>query len=135
MQRGSAFLGPVAFVVGIGVICLALYFLEGYLVRGCSPPGRDRVYGDFKTFEAALLKFEISAGRFPTTQEGFDALVTRPAGVERWHQLIDSWPLDPWRQPYGYRFPGRKNKTRPELISKGPDMVAGTEDDISSEDP
>jgi general secretion pathway protein G len=41
-------------------------------------------------------------------------------------------PLDPWRQPYQYRFPGVKNKTGYDLWSKGPDEQDGTADDIGN---
>ena len=41
-------------------------------------------------------------------------------------------PLDPWGEPYQYRFPGVKNKGSFDLFSKGPDKLEGTEDDIGN---
>ena len=61
-------------------------------------------------------------------------MVNNPGNTKRWSKIMDSVPKDPWQSEYGYRFPGRKDKSKYELISKGPDGMEGTEDDISSQD-
>ena len=43
-------------------------------------------------------------------------------------------PLDPWDSPYNYRFPGRKRVNEFEILSKGPDGMENTSDDLSSQD-
>ena len=40
--------------------------------------------------------------------------------------------LDPWGQPYGYRYPPSHNRDFPDIFSRGPDMIAGTADDIGN---
>lgn len=89
---------------------------------------------DMKTLQSSLEMYKITAGSYPTTAEGFQALVTRPASAKRWAKSLDQVPLDPWKNPYGYRFPGRKKPGEYEIISKGKDGVEGTEDDLSSQD-
>lgn len=77
----------------------------------------------------ALDTFRLDVGRYPTTQEGLEALRQRPAGVERWDgpYLKKEVPRDPWGNPYVYRSPGEREPY--ELLSYGADGVAGGTDD------
>lgn len=95
-----------------------------------------RVRGDFNSIGASLRMYQTNAGRFPTTSQGLEALVKEPSGTPKprmWVKLADKVPVDPWEEPYGYKFPGTHDSTTFELISKGPDMTEGTDDDISSQ--
>jgi general secretion pathway protein G len=52
-----------------------------------------------------------------------EALASAPAGkADRWKgPYIDGGklPIDPWGRPYGYRYPGVKNKGNYDVFSKG----------------
>lgn len=89
-----------------------------------------------QTMLAPLNVYRIHMGDFPTTAESLQALITAPANkADRWRgpYLQDSKiPLDPWQEPYQYRYPGVKNKAIYDLWSKGPDKNDGTEDDIGN---
>ena len=58
-------------------------------------------------FGGALEQFRLDAGRYPTTQEGLEALRKNP-GVDHWDgpYLPKEVPGDPWGKPYLYRAPG-----------------------------
>jgi general secretion pathway protein G len=90
------------------------------------------------TLSLPLTTFRIDMGSYPTTAQGLEALISQPqTGGQRWKgPYLDipsgKVPLDPWQQPYEYRFPGVKNKSSYDLFSKGPDQTAGTEDDIGN---
>jgi general secretion pathway protein G len=90
------------------------------------------------TLSLPLTTFRIDIGSYPTTAQGLQALITAPqSGTQRWTgPYLDvpsgKVPLDPWQQPYEYRFPGVHNKSSYDLFSKGPDQSAGTEDDIGN---
>ena len=74
---------------------------------------------------SALQRYNIENGRFPTQEQGLDAV--RPF-------LTKDIPLDPWGTPYVYRYPG-ENSSDPELISYGADGQPGGEEanaDITS---
>jgi len=88
------------------------------------------------TLSLPLTNYRIDMGSYPTTAQGLEALVTRPQGGERWKgpYLEGGVPLDPWQQPYEYRYPGAQNKSGYDLFSKGPDLTAGTEDDVGNWD-
>jgi general secretion pathway protein G len=80
-------------------------------------------------FGTALDTFRLDVGRYPTTQEGLEALRQRPSGVERWDgpYLKKEIPRDPWGNPYVYRSPGEREPY--ELSSYGADGVAGGGED------
>lgn len=61
--------------------------------------------------ELALTRYRLDVGNFPTTEQGLSALMKAPAGKEqRWKgPYIKEAPVDPWGQPYQYRFPGSRN--------------------------
>src|ERR1700682_1530453 len=48
--------------------------------------------------EKALDQYRLDIGRYPTTEQGLTALVTRPASEPKWSgpYLKKEVPLDPW---------------------------------------
>ncbi len=82
--------------------------------------------------ENALERFNIHMDRYPTTEEGLDALVRAPSGDEnkKWRgPYIATLRNDPWGHPFQYRFPGTRSKTRFDLWSRGADNADGGEGD------
>ena len=88
---------------------------------------------DIASLENALDAFEIDNGRYPSTEEGLNALMQSPSA------LADTWrgPYlrravgnDPWGNAYVYRYPGQQNQHGFDLYSRGPDEQEGTDDDI-----
>lgn len=73
-----------------------------------------------------LDHFRLDVGRYPTTQEGLNALSVNP-GVEHWDgpYLKKSLPNDPWGKPYYYLFPGAHGEY--DLFSYGRDGAPGGE--------
>lgn len=75
-----------------------------------------------ESLSSALDLYKLDAGRYPTTQEGLDALVTAPAGTETWNGPYvkkKASLVDPWGHLYGYRSPGEHGEY--DLYSDGPD--------------
>lgn len=89
-----------------------------------------------QTLKTSLISYRIHTSDFPSTAEGLQVLVTAPANkADSWHGPYiegSKVPLDPWGEPYQYRYPGVKNKGGYDLWSKGPDKVDGNEDDIGN---
>lgn len=86
----------------------------------------------------SLFTYRLHMGDYPSTAEGIAALVTAPANkADRWNgpylKENTKMPiLDPWGEPYQYRYPGVKNPKSYDLWSKGPDKTDGTADDIGN---
>ena len=82
-------------------------------------------------FDKALQAYRIDTGRFPSTAQGLQALLTAPADEPRWRgpYLRGALPLDPWGSPYQYRVPGTQGQEF-DLLSLGKDRApGGTGDD------
>ncbi len=83
----------------------------------------------------ALKLYELDNGRFPTTQEGLNALLSKPSSASsaNWNgPYLEKKPIDPWHNPYRYKYPGAHNKSGYDLYSSGADSSEGTDDDIGN---
>ncbi len=71
-----------------------------------------------------LDHFRLDVGRYPTTQEGLNALAANP-GAEKWEgpYLKKALPNDPWGKPYRYQCPGSHGEY--DLYSYGRDDAPG----------
>ena len=77
---------------------------------------------------AGLDLFHLEVGRYPTTEEGLQALVEQPAGLSTWHGPYlkkKTIPDDPWGNAYHYRSPGEQGVY--DLYSLGNDNMEGGE--------
>jgi general secretion pathway protein G len=87
-------------------------------------------------FTKSIDNFRLDVGRYPTAEEGLNALVVKPADADNWTgpYLKKGVPLDPWGHPYVYQVPGTKGDYA--VISYGRDGRpggTGEDADISSE--
>ena len=89
---------------------------------------------DIRNIESALALFKTDTGRFPTTSEGLEALVSDP-GIKGYNRdaYLDKVPVDPWGNRYIYVCPGVASKDY-DLESFGKDGEdGGIEDDADIE--
>lgn len=77
-----------------------------------------------KDLEQAVELFKLDVGRFPTSAEGLEALVTNP-GVNGWNgpYLRRGLPDDPWGHAFRYESPGRNGDI--DIYSYGADNAPG----------
>lgn len=79
---------------------------------------------------AVLDLYRLDAGGYPTTEQGLQALVTRPTGAPpTWsgpYVKGDRLPLDAWNRPYVYRSPSTRPGRDYDLCSQGPSGQAGS---------
>ena len=107
------------------------------LLAGLVGPQVMKHLGESKT-KAARLQIEelasafdmyrLDVGRYPTTDEGVQALVEQPASARNWNGPYlrkKKVPLDPWNNPYRYEMPGQHGKF--DLFSLGADGSEGGE--------
>ena len=125
-------------------IMIALAILA--LLVGLAVTNLDTIFGNAQGTTAKLFvtesiklplsSYRIAMGDFPSTSEGLQALISAPASkAENWHGPYFSdpkIPLDPWGEPYVYKYPGVHNPKGYDIYSKGPDKVDGTADDIGN---
>jgi len=89
---------------------------------------------DIRALESALNLYKLDNFVYPTTDQGLEALVAKPAGTpepKNWKRYMDRLPKDPWGEPYLYLATDGSI----EIKSQGADAQLGgegTNSDISN---
>ena len=121
------------------VVLVIIGLLAGYVApRYFSQVGKSEVkvtQAQINAFGKALDTYRLDVGRYPTTEQGLNALLVRPQNEAKWNgpYLQKAVPLDPWDKPYQYKSPGEHGEF--DLWSFGKDgQPGGTGDaaDITS---
>lgn len=75
--------------------------------------------------EKALDTYRLDVGRYPSSEQGLNALMVQPGGLARWGgpYLKKGVPPDPWGRPYLYKSPGEHGDF--DLYSNGRDGAPG----------
>ncbi len=80
----------------------------------------------------ALKLYEVDNGSYPTSEQGLAALLQKPTAPptpRNWKgPYLEQEPLDPWKRPYVYQYPGSHPPRDYDLFSLGPDGAAGNDD-------
>ena len=99
------------------------------LYQRIKPAKQTAAREQIEDFSTALDNFVVDVGRYPTSQEGLNALRAKPEGADKWNgpYLKKEIPTDPWGHPYQYRSPGRSGGY--EITSYGADGREGGEGD------
>jgi general secretion pathway protein G len=86
------------------------------------------------TFSTALDAFEVDNGYYPKGRNGLQDLVQQPRDAQNWKgpYLKGEIPNDPWNTPFIYECPGKQNTSGYDIISAGPDLREGSEDDVNN---
>ena len=121
-NRGFTLLELLVVIVIVGL--LAGYVAPKYF----SQVGKSEVQvarAQVESLEKALDQFRLDMRRYPTAEEGLEALVAKPANANGWSgpYLKKAVPSDPWGHPYVYRTPGGKGDF--DLFSYGRDGKPG----------
>jgi general secretion pathway protein G len=108
----------IEMLVVISIIALFSAIAFQRLTPALDQGRRTAAKTQIEAFAAALQRFNIEHGRFPTEEEGLASL--RPF-------LAKDIPQDPWAHPYVYRFPG-EHGPEPDVMSYGADGQPGGEE-------
>lgn len=132
-SRGFTLLELLVVVTIIGL--LAAYVGPKYFAQlGKSEQGVAKA--QVEAFGRALDTYRLDVGHYPTSEEGLNALLVKPANAVKWNgpYLQKAVPLDPWGRDYIYRAPGVSGDF--DIISYGKDgQPGGTGDaaDVSNQ--
>lgn len=131
VKKGFSLIELMVVIVILGL--LATFLLPKIINR----PDEARITkakSDIKSIESALKLYKLDNGIYPTTEQGLQALITKPETEpipKNWKKggYLDtnSLPKDPWGNNYIYRSPG-ENERDYEIISLGADGKEGGQD-------
>ena len=111
------------------VVIVIIGLLAGYVApKYFAQVGKSEVQvarAQIDALEKALDQYRLDNRHYPSTEQGLDALITRPASATAWNgpYLRKAVPSDPWGRPYVYRIPGQKGEY--EVVSYGRDGKPG----------
>ncbi len=109
----------IALIAVIGT--LAIPRIADYFFAAQEDVAQQFVEGALKL---PLTKYRIDMGSYPTSEDGgLMALINQPSGASgKWKgPYIEELPLDPWGNPYQYKYPGTQNTSSYDLWSLGQD--------------
>ena len=111
------------------VVIVIIGLLAGYVApRYFSQVGKSEIQvakAQVESLEKALDQYRLDVRRYPSHEEGLDALVTKPSSATSWNgpYLKKAVPADPWGRAYVYRTPGGTGEY--EVVSYGRDGKPG----------
>lgn len=122
-QDGFTLLEILAVIIIIGV--LGAVILPNVTGQG-EKAKASAAKTDMAQISAELDLFKLEVGRFPSAQEGLDALIKNPGNVSNWNGPYSKKKemKDPWGNDYKYSSPG-PNNTAYEIKSLGADGKDG----------
>lgn len=123
--RGFTLIEIMVVVVIMGILA-ALVVPKLISRTGESKVAAARV--DISTVMQALKLYKLDNQRYPTTEQGLQALVTKPStgpAANGWKSggYVEKLPKDPWGNPYQYLSPGIKGEV--DIFSLGADGQPG----------
>lgn len=116
----------IELLVVLAILGLLAALATPQVVKYLGKARADTARIEIKNISAALDLFLIDNGRYPTQQEGLNALIESPPGLASWrgpYLKARGPPADPWGRPYQYVNPGQHSEY--DLYSFGADNAPG----------
>lgn len=121
----------IEIMVVVVIIGLLAAFIVPQVMGRVDEARITKVKGDVQMLETALSMYRLDTARYPNTQQGLMALVTKPEDplVRNWKPggYLSRVSKDPWGSEYRYVYPGTKGREY-DLYSLGPDGQEGSPD-------
>ncbi len=125
-QTGFTLLEVMVVVVILGILAS---FVVPNLLGNKEKADQQKAVTDIVALENALDMYKLDNSVYPTTDQGLEALVTKPTNPEprnyREGGYIKRLPKDPWGNDYQYLSPGDKGTI--DVFTLGADVHVGLE--------
>jgi len=108
-RRGEAGFTLVELLVVLIILGLIAAFAAPQVIKFVGGAKTDSAQIQIERLSGVLDLYRLQVGRYPSDDEGLNALMEAPADAPSWDgpylKKADSL-IDPWGRPYLYRFPG-----------------------------
>lgn len=125
-QRGFSLIEIMVVIVIMGLL---LSIVGPQVFDNVGKAQDQTVKAHFGNIKTALDTYRLDNFRYPTTEQGLEALVFQPSAEpvpKKWRQYMEKLPRDPWDNEYVYSSPG--DDGRPfDIVSLGADGTRGGE--------
>jgi general secretion pathway protein G len=127
LQRGFTLIEIMVVVVILGILAA---LVAPQIIRRVDDAQIAKARQDIRQFETALNLYRLDNYKYPTTDQGLQALVTKPndSSIKNWKEggYIDGMRKDPWGNDYHYAYPGTHGREY-DLYTYGADNQEGGE--------
>src|SRR5580765_1882239 len=100
-RRGRSEAGVTLIEMVVVVIIIALFatLVAPNLFKNVDKANAVAARAQINNFEQALLQYKMSTGTFPGSEQGLEALHSRPGNLAQWEgpYITKDIPLDPWK--------------------------------------
>ena len=124
-QAGFTLLELMVVIVILGVLAS---MVVPNLMGNKEKADAQKATSDIVALEGSLDMYKLDNHRYPTTEQGLQALVQRPTQEPvppNWRPYLEKLPNDPWGRPYQYLNPGTYGAV--DVFSLGADGQPGGE--------
>ncbi len=130
VPRGQGGFTLLEILIVVAILGILATIIVPKIMKRPEEARRTKAKIDIKAIETALNLYRLDNGVYPSTEQGLEALVTKPTtGVipKNWNEegYLDKNPKDPWGNPYVYLSPGLHREI--DLESYGADVMDGGE--------
>jgi general secretion pathway protein G len=130
LKSSQAGMSLIEIIIVVALLGTLMAYMVSNLIGQSEEAKKDQTKLAMGVIQQSLQMYRIHNNRYPTTDQGLNALLTNPGGdAKSWRgPYIEPNKLkDPWDASFNYESDGKNFK----IISPGPDGSAGTGDDIT----
>lgn len=98
----------IELIVVMLILAILAALIVPRIVGRTTDAKRSKAATDIARLSSIVEAFRLDVGRYPSSEEGLQALRTAPSDVNNWKgpYLMDALPPDPWGFDYMYEYPG-----------------------------
>jgi general secretion pathway protein G len=122
-QTGFTLIEIMVVVIIIGLLAAVIV---PQVINKVDDARMTKAKADIQSLETALTMFRLDNSKYPTTDQGLQALVVQPTdpSIRHWRVYLQRVSKDPWGADYQYVFPGTHGKEY-DLYTLGADGQPG----------
>lgn len=124
-QAGFTLIEIMVVVVILGILAA---IVAPNVISRIDDASINRAKQDIRGIESALKLYYMDNSRYPSTEQGLEALTTQPNDptLRNWRgPYLDKLPRDPWNNTYLYLYPGQHGEF--DVFTHGADGQPGGE--------